>query len=316
MKYLKQTLTIALIALNITLSHAQKTYQDTLSVKIDNKIEVGLSIYNYSDLKDTVEDNLEVLNKILKDNNNIPVNLPYTIIYEPHKKLSIKEAESKETVIWENGKQKPYKFTNTCKISAKSYFMIIEFNELEDLTSEDFINRLKEAIDATITNQNRYSRLFNYEFKEGSMASNEDNIIGKRGDMISIKAGVGANLIKNQPVIDLSGELAFVFQKKGISKNQYYLTYNLLYDFIDNSKTNLNSFLNLGYRYNLSNNRDDSDWLGVEFGYLISREGDMFDKDTFRFGFNWEVGNSITISPQLYISSEQTFPGLRIGFGF
>jgi hypothetical protein len=148
------------------------------------------------------------------------------------------------------------------------------------------------------------------------MVSNEQYSRGNKGDMLSLKAGVGANLIKNQPVIDLSGELAFVFQKKGISKNQYYLTYNLLYDFIDNSKTNLNSFLNLGYRYNLSNNRDDSDWLGVEFGYLISREGDMFDKDTFRFGFNWEVGNSITISPQLYISSEQTFPGLRIGFGF
>lgn len=316
MKYLKITLTITLIALSSALSHAQKTYKDTLSVTIDDKIKVGLSIYDYSYLKETVEDNLEILNKILQDNNDIPVNLPYVIIYEPLKKLSIKEAESTETVIWENGKQKPYKFTNTCKISAKSYFMIIEFNELEDLTSEELINQLKEAIDTTTAQHSRHSRLFNYEFKNDSIISNKYNTVGRRGDMLSLKAGVGANLIKNQPVIDLSGEVAFTFSKKGLLKNQYYLSYNLLYDFIDNSKANLNSFLNVGYRYNLSNAKDGSDWLGVEFGYLISREGDMFDDNTFRFGLNWDVGNSITVSPQLYISKEQTFPGLRIGFGF
>lgn len=316
MKYLKQTLTIALIALSITLSNAQKTYKDTLSVTIDDKIYVGMSIYDYSDLKENVEKHLKVLHEILMDNKDVPQNSPYSIHYETDKKLSISVKESTETVIWENGKQKPYKFTNTCKISAKSYFMIIEFNELEDLTSEDLINQLKEAIDATVTNQSRYSRLFNYSFEGDSMISSENDIIGNTGDMLSLKAGVGANLIKNQPVIDLSGEIAFTFSKKGLLKNQYYLSYNLLYDFIDNSKANLNSFLNLGYRYNLSNAKDGTDWLGVEFGYLISREGDMFDDNTFKFGFNWDVGNSITVSPQLYISKEQTFPGLRIGFGF
>jgi hypothetical protein len=316
MKYLKETLFTALITLFSITSYAQKTSVDSLFVEIDNKIEVKMSIYEYSDLKENVGKHLVELQEILKVNQDVPQNSSYIISFKPGEKLTIKSKETTETIIWKNGENNPYKFKNSCEVITDNYQIYIDFNDYEDLISENLITKITEAVDNTLANNSRRSKLFKYSFEKDSLVKNENYGIGKTGDMLSLKAGVGANLIKNQPVIDLSGEVAFIFQKKGILKNQYYLSYNLLYDFVDNSSIDINSFLNVGYRYNFSNNKDDSNWLGLELGYLVSKNGDMFDDNTFRFGFNWQVGNNITISPQLYISSEQTYPGLRIGFGF
>ena len=134
--------------------------------------------------------------------------------------------------------------------------------------------------------------------------------------MLFIKGGVGASIIKGELVMDLSAEIGLGFGKKGILKNQFYLSYTPLFDFVDNSTIDLNHFVNLGYRYNLSKNKNDSNWLGVELGYLVSQEGDLFNENTFKIGVNWEVGKYISISPQLYVSKELTYPAVRIGFGF
>jgi hypothetical protein len=316
MKNLKQIFTATLIISFTSLCFAQKNSIDSLFVEIDSKIEVKISVYDYSNLKETVSDDLKELQEILTANQDVPQNSPHIISYKPGKKLTIKNKETTETIIWENGKYATYKFKNRCEILSDKYHLYVDFNDLENLVSKDLITKLAEAIEMTKVNNSRQSKVFEYSFEKDSLVKNENYNNGSIGDMLSLKAGVGVNLIKNQPVIDLSGELAFTFQRKGILKNQYYLSYNLLYDFIEDSEININSFLNVGYRYNLSNNKEDTSWLGVEFGYLVSKEGEMFDEDTFRFGFNWEVGNNITISPQLYISSEQTYPGLRIGFGF
>ena len=108
----------------------------------------------------------------------------------------------------------------------------------------------------------------------------------------------------------------FTFSKKGIWKNQFYLSYNQLSHFENNSKINLNGFVNIGYRYNLSKTIGNPNWLGVELGYLVNRNGDLFGKNTFKFGVNWEIGKYISVSPQLYLSSDLVYPAVRIGFGF
>jgi hypothetical protein len=316
MKNLNQIFTVSLIVLFTSISFAQKNSLDSLFVEIDQKIVVKMNIYDYSNLKKTVEEDLSELQDILKTNQGVPQNSPYTIAYEPNEKLAIKSEEIKETIIWKNGEHTPYTFNNRCEVLSDKYNMTIDFNDLENLISEYLIPKVMEVLDTTIAKNTRRSRLFKFSFKKDSLVNNENYNIGTTGDVLFLKAGVGANLIKNQPVIDLVGELGFGFTSKDILKNQYYLSYNILYDFVDNSTFNINSFLCLGYRRNFSNSKDDENWIGIDFGYLISQDGDMFDEDTFRFGFNWQAGKYITISPQLYISSEQTYPGLRIGFGF
>ena len=89
-----------------------------------------------------------------------------------------------------------------------------------------------------------------------------------------------------------------------------------MYFFDIDSKLVLNGFANVGYRYNFSNNIYKPNWVGVEVGYNVNRNGDMFGENTFKFAVNWEAGRYITVSPQLYFSGSTTYPALRIGFGF
>jgi len=315
MKKSKQIFTVAFILL-ISISYAQRPSIDSLIVEIDSQVVVKMSIYNYSNLKKKVGDDLKGLQEILKVNQDVPQNSSYVIFYKPNEKLTIKTKETTETIIWEEGKYKPYKFDNTCQIISDNYDMSIEFDDQANLISENLITKVMEVIETTSAQNSRKLKLFKYAFEKDSLIKSEDYRIGNTSQVIFLKAGVGANLIKNNPVIDLTGEIGFGATSKGMLKNQYYLSYNLLYDFNDNSSADINSLLNVGYRRNFSNNEDKSNWVGLEFGYLISQNGDMFDEDTFRFGVNWEAGNYITISPQLYISSEQTYPAIRIGFGF
>lgn len=86
-------------------------------------------------------------------------------------------------------------------------------------------------------------------------------------------------------------------------------------DFNDDSKIKYNAFANIGYRHNSSKTAKNSNWLGVEFGYLIIKHGNMFENNTFRFGFNWKIGKYVSITPQWYFSGSSSFPSIRIGLG-
>lgn len=317
MKKIGKIYIATLLLLTSIITFGQKPYLDSIYVQIDDNIELSMNIYEYSGLAENVENDLKSLQSILKDNGNIPEKSSYSIIYEPDKLLSIKQTAPIEKIIWENGKQSTYQFTNQCSISSKKYYLKIKYNELKKLISDSLIIKIKEVIDTTSSIQGRFSTTYNYSFLEGSMAHNKqlDKVNGQM-DVLLLKGGVGLNLIKNQPVIDLSAEIGFAFSKKGILKNQYYLSYNQLSDFSDNSKVNLNAFANIGYRYNLSNAVKNPNWIGLELGYLVSQHGDLFDKNTFRFGVNWEIGKYISVSPQLYFSGELAYPAIRIGFGF
>ena len=317
MNYLKSIYIASLILLSSITCYAQKHSLDSIYVEIEDKVQLGMSVYEYPDLVESVENDLKSLHEILKVNKDIPEKTPYSIFYEPNKKLTIKNSGPVERIIWKNGKQTRYQFNNKCEILSDKYHLHIEYNDLESLVSNDLIGKLEEVIDTTCVIQDRFSSSYNYSFTEGSLVHNKqfDERIGQT-DMLFLKGGVGASLIKNEPVMDLSAEIGLALSKKGILKNQYFLSYNLLFDFIDNSTINLNSFVNLGYRYNLSKKKNDTNWLGVELGYLVSKQGDMFNENTFKFGVNWEVGKYISISPQLYFSKDSTYPAVRIGFGF
>lgn len=319
MKNLRKIYTASLLLLSSIIIYGQKPYIDSISVQIDDNIELSMSIYEYSGLAENMEKDLKSLQSILKDNSDIPTKSSCLIIYEPDQLMSIKQTEPIEKIIWENGKQTTYQFNNQCNISSNKYYLKIKYNELEKLVSDSLINKIKEVIDTTINIQSRISMTYNYSFQGENLVHNVqlDKMNGQM-DVFAVKGGVGINLIKNQPVIDLSAEIGLTFSKKAIWKNQYYISYNQLSDFGDSTIIHFNGFVNIGYRYNYSNTIGKSNWLGLEFGYLAYRNGDLFGKNTFRFGVNWELGKYISVSPQLYLSGDLTqfYPAVRIGFGF
>ena len=316
MKKITKIYIASLLLLSCIITYGQKPCLDSISVQIDNTIELSLSIYEYSNLVENIEKDMKSLHSILKNNTDIPKKGSYSIFYEPDKLLSIKQTGPIEKIIWKNDEQTRYQFNNQCNINSNNYCLKIQYNELEKLVSDSLIIKIKKVIDTTCTIQGRFSKTFNYSFQGNNVVHNKqfDKINGQK-DGLSLKFGVGANMVKNQPVMDLSAEIGFLFSNKGIWKNQVYLSYNQLADFKDNSTGNLNSFANIGYRRNLSNTFKNPNWLGIELGYLTAKQGDMFEKNTFRFGFNWEIGKYLTITPQSYISKNYSYPAVRIGFG-
>ncbi len=320
MKNLRKVYLISLLSFSsILMSYSQKYSIDSICVQIDDKIKLGMAIYDYKDLSENVEKDMKTLQAILKNKNDIPEKVSYSITYEPNKLLTIKSHEISERIILEDGKQTYYQFNNQCNVNSDQYYLQIQFNELKKLISDSLITKLKGVIDSTNIIQGRFASTYHYTFQGEELLPNKqiDKIKGQM-DVLSIQGSIGVNFMKNQPVIDISAETGLTFSKKGILKNHYYLSCNLLYYFEDNSKVNINSFVNIGYQHNSSKTVRDVNWLGVELGYLVVRNGDLFGKNTLKLGFNWEIGKYISVTPQIYISESKdlSFPAVRIGFGF
>jgi len=318
MKSLIKIYTLSLLlSVPVFMVSGQKTHLDSICVHIDDQMELKLSVYDYKNLSESVEKDLVSLQSILKSKNDLTGKGSFLVTYEPDKLLSIKRGEPEERIIWENGKQIHYQFNSQCNILSPKYHLQIHFSNPELLMSESLRNKIREVVDSTTVMKGRFSAVHNFVYNGPELTHTKkyDKESGQM-DAMMLKAGVGANIIKNQPVMDLSAELGFVFSKKGIWKNQYSLSYSQLSDFTDPLKINLNGFAGIGYRHNMSNKLRSPNWLGIELGYLVQSQGELLDKNTFRMGLNWELGKSISVSPQLYISGKSTFPALRIGFGF
>ena len=319
MKNIIKISTLSLLLFCSIFIYGQQNVLDSIRVQIEDKAELNLAIYKYKNLTENVEEDFKSLLLILKETKDIPEKISYSVNYEPNKSVTIKQTEANEKIIWNNGEKSKYQFNNQCNIRSENYYLKIQFNEFEELISDSLIAQILEAIDTTVNIQERYTKTYNYSFDGMKLIHNKQyDAKSGQGDMLMLKGGVGVNLIKSEPVIDISAEMAFTFSKKGILRNQYYVSYNLLFDFMEESKINSNGFLNVGYRRNLSNNIDKPNWLGVELGYLVNQQGELFGKNTFKLGVNWDIGKYVSVAPQLYMSEDFTefYPAVRIGFGF
>ena len=155
-----------------------------------------------------------------------------------------------------------------------------------------------------------------YECADGNVTK-LDNRFNSQLDQIELTAGAGAGLIKSTWVADLSFRIALGFNRKGVMSYVPYISSNLVFDFDTESNIHVNTFLNLGYQWNIDKQAEKPSYLGVELGYLIGKNGDLFGENTFKMGFNWSPVKGVFVSPQLYITDnfKTLYPGIRIGFG-
>lgn len=81
-------------------------------------------------------------------------------------------------------------------------------------------------------------------------------------------------------------------------------------------KTNINSFINLSYNYNLADSNDDPSWIGFGAGYSLKESGGIFQKNTVKLFVNKSFG-SFTVSPELYIGhGKNVGAGFKVAFSF
>jgi hypothetical protein len=297
-----------------------KQFLDTVIITCNERVQVKIAVYDESALKkDTSIEGIvsELQKSLAKVRDNMPKDF-YRIVYNPGESMIIekRDPESKFRITGES--VTPFIQRNECEVITPAIHLYFTFQELNDLLDPS----LNECITASIgklPEKVRYAQTFNYSYADQTGAKEISRVKSNGMDMLTLKAGIGNAFVKNTMVTDIGGEMGFNFNKKGVLKNCYFLSANAAYVFSDQSDHfAINGFLNAGYRFNLSNDRFKSNWIGAELGLPIHKEGSFFTDNLFRFAVQWELGKSVYVSGQLYINKgfDSAYPGLRIGFFF
>lgn len=255
--------------------------------------------------------------KEIKD--KVPTSSSYIIEYDYQTKIEVIESNKIASFSISEGKGVAEDFRNQAIITDTNsrYQVNIGFNELEKVLMMDF-NKVIGEIITDLPEKDRYLRYL--EYKNDNQTNKAKLILNRPSgylDMLSLQAGVGANVYRSKFLTDITGEISLQLNKKGILKNQFYVSNNLIFSFDESNSAVINNFTNIGYRRNLSNERGKPNWLGIEIGTVTKRSGDIFQSNTMRLGMNWQVGKHITVSPQMYFNGffKQVSPGFRIGIG-
>lgn len=268
---------------------------------------------NLEEVFETFQANLEEIQK------DLPQDIPYLVEYWHQGKIQIQPSPFLKTYQLSEGQQPLVNFQNKVIIhdAANKMEAIITFNDVGALLNINLLS-VGEKITHQLPQRHRFLRTLEYrqDTAAGGLILSQDRFTGYM-DMLSIRAGVGANVYKNGFFTDISGEIGIHLNQKGILKNQFYISNNLLFSFTENGGITTNNFTNLGYRINFSNDRLKPNWLGVEVGLLTKRSGEIFNPNTMRLGVNWEVVKNVSVAPQLYFNGffKQVSPGFRIGIG-
>ena len=294
-------------------------FSDTIKVSVDETIEIYLMANNPEKLLNDSSfiDVITKLQNSLKKINSIPAYDVYYILSENGKEISIKKGEDTENYLIENKEIRLDKLKNECFFTRSNFTMSIKFKELSYFLLTDIQMYINTALEK-LTSERRFSYLKEFNFDEfGKSKSNVITTYGKPMDILELNLGVGLNYIKGNALGDINASISFIFQKKGILKTNYYVSINSIFN-NNIDKFERYDFLNLGFKYNFSKQRNKDNWLGVELGYIIGREGNYFDKNTFKIGTNWNIHKKITIAPTIYFTDffKTPYPSVRIGFSF
>ena len=313
--------TFCLINSSLTMAQTVITPRDTVFYKGTESMNMLILTKDYHNL--TKDNQLQLIltdfQSRLKEIEGIVPDQAYSIEYKFQEKLDILLSNKFKsfTISEENGIAENFQNQAIIKDPNNNYQVTIDFNDIERLINIDFSTLLSEII-SELPEKDRYLRYLELQtdIQSRKVKLTENRPSGYL-DMLSLQAGVGANVYRSKFLTDITGEIGLHLNHKGILRNQFYVSNNLMFSFDAENAAIINNFTSIGYRRNLSNERDKPNWLGVEFGTVTKRSGDIFQPNTMRLGVNWNVGKHISISPQLYFNGlfQQVSPGFRIGLG-
>jgi hypothetical protein len=212
------------------------------------------------------------------------------------------------------GKLSDTGFRDQAVIVGDGFTISIITADISNVPDMDLVNCL-EQVSTVLPEKIRWSKSIYYECIDNKVVLIEDK--NNEMDMLEISLGAGASLVRNTWVPDLSVGFSLGLHHKGAPQGPG-ISSNFVFDFPSENNINVNTFLNLNYSWTINKKAKKPDMLSFEMGYLISRQGELFGKNTIKLAFSWSPAKFVTVSPQLYISDNfgQAYPGIRVGFGF
>ena len=308
-------LILAILAFPI-LSHGQ-FIGDTVIVYVNNRAEIKVAVPDYEDLKKSDSISIALTsfkNHIPEFTDQLSSEKADLVKYTIGKELTVEPGDPKIIYLNNNGVLSNTGFRDQAIISGEKYKIFITTSDLSKLTDLDLSDCMKNA-SAKLPEQTHWPRSISYECKDDNINELENK--NMEMDFLEFQLGAGAGLIKGQWVADLSVGLGLGLNKKGMRRGPY-ISSNIIFDFDAEKNMSINTFLNAGFSWDLNRKTENPNMLGVELGYLIAKQGELFGENTFKVGATWSPAKHIYITPQLFITDnfKQAFPGVRIGFGF
>lgn len=290
---------------------------DTLIVYVENRAEIKVAVSDYEDLKhsDSIQFALNRFKVLLPQFlDQLSSDKAEMVRYNVGGELTIEDGDSK-MIYREDGEDlQKTGIRDQAIISGVEYKIFITVSDLSQLISLDLAGCMEKTI-SKLPEKTRWSKAISYECKNESIVELDNKSL--KMDVLELQMGVGAGLIKNKWVTDLSFGLGLGFNYKGMRRGPN-VSSNMIFGFDTENKMNINTFLNVGYSWNFNKESEKANFLGFDIGYLIVKNGEMFGENTFKIGATWSPAKNINVSPQLYITDnfKRVFPGIRIGFGF
>jgi hypothetical protein len=336
---MKKVITIALLLVFALCSHAQDIfnkgrYLDTIRIECD-KIDIEF-LCKYQperiatehekaeiDLSNTL-DILKYLKIFLaKHKTEIETYDPVEIVYHenfPNQSLSFRKAEPQKEFYGSDIIPSKIKRQNVLKMYIsinRPLFLTIRFSTINDLIEFDFAKAMQQLAGQSIKTH-WYPELFEFTYKNDILEPDKFFKMFKietDSYLSSIDFYTGLSLLKQKPTIDFGIGINLIIAKeqfnnvcllKKFSLSYRYITY---YDEIT-QKAKFNGFLNGMYTLNFPRTKQ---WIGAEAGYLLQRNGYLFDKNTIRLALVF-TGGKIDFSPGIFISSKSVVPSISVAF--
>jgi len=289
---------------------------DSIIIYVNNRVEMKVAVPDYAD-QEALSRATTVLTEfvgMISDIDSQLTDSPELVKYSTGGSLTIEPGESKNIFLVNDGKIKNTGFRDRAILSSENVTIYLTTSDLSKITDQ-LLEKCLENVIKLLPERKSWSRSLYYECSGEAIKELETK--NNELDFIEINVGAGAGLVRNNWVADLSFGIGLGFNQKGVLKHNPYISTSLLFDFNSEGKAQINTFLNVGFRWNQERKSANRNLLGVELGYLVGKQGDLFDNNTVRFSLNWSPAEAIFVSPQLYATDnfKTIFPGIRIGFG-
>ncbi|MBI9034526.1 MAG: hypothetical protein JEZ03_08665 [Bacteroidales bacterium] len=136
-------------------------------------------------------------------------------------------------------------------------------------------------------------------------------------DQIELSAGLTAYYVHNTLVPGFSATMSFRFGQKELSSNAFSVFYNPEYIFTEDDQgsfnSQMNSWIGLGYMRMYTNSKNEKAGYGMNFSYLMKRNGNFYKENTMRLQVYTNGGKGLKLIPNIYI--EEGFKKIYPGFG-
>jgi len=211
------------------------------------------------------------------------------------------------------------KGNNKLELNSKLAIYYNTIKQLEELQEYNFSQILKNTDNQLTKNSDWHIKASPFvawvKIQNDNSAEllHRNSSFSANNDQLIISAGTSLENVKGNWNGSFYTKMTIQLGNKSLAKQAFSLGYEWMYDF-SSGKENINHWVNLGYQRNFSKDPDNGNWYGLNLGYLVKRNGDLFEKDSFRLGIEKKINKNMSVVPQIYFNNffKDAYPGFKI----